>query len=49
MERSHRELSIDIVIHRGILKDNQLRSSPVLPSYLKQGLVFTVKNWFLCR
>jgi len=40
MKRSRRELSIDMVPHSGIyLKKNTLFS--VLPSYLRQGLVFT--------
>ena len=41
MKTSRRELSIDMVIYRGILM-TKLCSSLVLPSYLKQGLVFTV-------
>jgi len=37
-------LSIDMILHRGILKKRPLyRSSPVLPLYLKQGLIITVK------
>jgi len=31
MERSRRELAIDMVIYRGIFKNNQITSSPVLP------------------
>jgi len=41
MKGFRRELSIDMVIHRGILKITKLRSSPVLASYLKEGLVYT--------
>jgi len=46
MKRSRRELSIDMIIHRGIFKDNQITLFPLcyLHSYLKQGLVFTVKD-----
>jgi len=40
MKRSRRELSIDMVIHRGILI-TEVRSSPVLSTYQKQGLAFT--------
>jgi len=43
MKRSRWELSIDMVIYRGIFKNNQVRSFPVLPSYLKQGLDFIVQ------
>jgi len=39
MKRSRRELSIDIVIHRGIFKITKLRSCPALPLCLKQGLI----------
>ena len=43
MTRSRRELSVDMVIHRIVsMKITILRSFPVLPLYLKQGLVFTV-------
>ena len=41
MTRSIRELSIDMVIGMS-LKVTKLRSSPVLPSNLKQVLVFTL-------
>jgi len=36
------QLSIGVVIHRGVLKIATLRSSPALTSYLKQGLDFIV-------
>jgi len=38
MKRSRRELTLDMVVHRGIFKLNKLRSTP-LPLCLKQGLV----------
>ena len=38
IKRSRQELSTDMVIHTGVpLKTTKLRSSPDLPSYLKQG------------
>jgi len=37
MKRSRWDLSIDVVIYRGIFKNNQI-TPPVLPSYL-QGLI----------
>jgi len=40
MTRSSRELSIDMVIHRGIFKNYQIMLFPYAP-YLKQELVFT--------
>ena len=42
MKRSFRNLSIIMVIHRVALKITESRPSPVLASYLKHGLVFTV-------
>jgi len=41
MKRYRRELSIDMVVHTSIFKNNQITFS-LLPSYLKQELVFTV-------
>jgi len=43
MNRARRELSIDTVIHRGIFKNIQIALFPLLPWYLKQGLVSTVR------
>jgi len=52
MKRSRRELSINMVIGRLVLKINKVRSFPVLPScakqvwdYLKQQLFFAVKKY----
>jgi len=42
MKTTHRKLSIDMVIHEGIFRNNQKRLFPVLPSYLKHGLFFSV-------
>jgi len=39
---SRRELSIDMVVHRGIFENNTITRFPFLPSNVKQGLVFTV-------
>jgi len=36
-----RALGIDVVFHRGTLNITKLRASAVLPSHLKQVLVFT--------
>jgi len=54
MESSRRNLFIDMVVMFILKKQNQLRSSPVPPSYpkqewdnVKQGLEFTVVNY--CR
>ena len=43
MNSSRRELSIDIVILKGIFENHQMTLFGVLSSYLKQGLVFTVR------
>jgi len=43
MKTSRQELSIDMVIHRVICKNYQITLFPVLPSYLKQWLNFTVR------
>jgi len=40
MKRSHRELSIDIVIHRGIFKHNQITLFPRFTIILKPGVSF---------
>jgi len=56
MESSRRDLFIDMVVDRFILKNNyKLRSPPVSSSYhnqakdyLKHGLVFTVQAMRLC-
>jgi len=44
MKRSRREVSLLIYFFVAVLsfKVTRLRPSPILPSYLKQGLVFTV-------
>jgi len=42
MKRSRRERFLDMFIYRGVSKVNKLRSSPVLPSYFKPGLVSSV-------
>jgi len=43
MNSSRRELSIDIVILKGIFENHQMTLFGVLSSYLKQWLVFTVR------
>jgi len=40
MERSCRELSNDMVIHRGILKNNEITLSPCFAFILKTGVSF---------
>jgi len=42
MKRARGGLSIDMVIHRDSLKNNQITLFPFVPSYLKQGLFFAV-------
>jgi len=46
MKRSRRELSIDVIIHRSIFKNNTITLFLLLSDlkwvYLKQGLVFIV-------
>jgi len=39
MKRSRRELSIDMVLHKCILKNNQIMLFPGF-IYLKQGVIF---------
>jgi len=53
MKMSRRELSIDMVIHRGIFKNNQITFFPCFTFIPKAGLVFTVQGksviWLLKR
>jgi len=44
MKRSRRELSIDAVVHKGILKNNQIPLGPCFTLHLKQKLVLTMWN-----
>ena len=49
-KRSRRELSIDVAEHRSVLKNNQLRTTPVPVSYPITGTVqHSLKRGFLLR
>jgi len=50
MERSHRELCIDVVILRGIFKNNRITLFPYYTLYLKlEVIVFTVDSGAIMR
>jgi len=48
MKRFRQELSIDMVVDRDTLQNNQITLFPVLPSYLRQVMDYLEEGFFMC-